>query len=233
MEGQTLSEQLSHHESRSQARYEDLMEHLTAANSTKTIGGKRNMDEAISKVIMAGGGDSNGGFGGGMMPFLMGALLGGRGGLFGGGANAATEGTACAAEIAKTQAQLENSILTSASLTKDAIQNSVLFTSNQAQVQTAAILAALNTIGDAASARSEADLRAQLVQAHSDLRSSNSGVSVSQTVNQAQSQAQFQAQLSALSDRLCSLHQEQVITNRNVNFGTQLASGNASGVQVK
>ena len=191
------------------------------------------MDEsAVTKFISSGGDGGMGGLGGGFMPFLLGALLGGRGGLFGGN-NGAAEASSCAAEIARAQAELDNSILTAASANKDAIQNSILFMSSQGQNQTAQIIAAINNVGDQASARSEADLRAQLASLQGEIRSVTQGVSVNQTVNQAQSQSQLQAQFSALNDRICSMHNEQIVTNRNVNFGNQLASGNASGVQVR
>jgi len=196
--------------------------------------GVKMMDEsAVTKFISSGGDGGFGGMGGGgMMPFILGALLGGRGGLFGGG-NAATESSACAAEIAKAQAQLDNSILTAASANKDAIQNSILYMSNQGQMQTAQIIAAINSVGDQASARSEADLRAQLSSLQGEIRSVSQGVTVNQSVNQAQAQAQTQAQFAALNDRICSMHNEQIVTNRNVNFGNQRDSGNASGVQVR
>ena len=193
------------------------------------------MDEsAVTKFISSGGDGGMGGFGGGggFMPFLLGALLGGRGGLFGGN-NGAAEASSCAAEIAKAQAELDNSILTAESANKDAIQNSILFMSSQGQNQTAQIIAAINNVGDQASARSEADLRAQLASLQGEIRSVTQGVSVNQTVNQAQSQSQLQAQFAALNDRICSMHNEQIVTNRNVNFGNQRDSGNASGVQVR
>jgi len=195
------------------------------------------MDEsAVTKFISSGGGgDSFGGFGGGggFMPFLLGALIGGKGGLFGGNNSNVAEASSCAAEIAKAQAQLDNSILTAASANKDAIQNSILFTSTQSQNQTAQILAAITSIGDQASARSEADLRAQLASLQGEIRSVSQGVTVNQTVSQAQAQSQVQNLFSALNDKICAMHNEQVVTNRNVNFGNQLASGNASGVNVR
>jgi len=196
--------------------------------------GVKMMDEsAVTKFISSGGGSGDGfGGGGGFMPFLLGMMLGNGVNGFRGN-NGAAEASSCAAEIAKAQAELDNSILTAASANKDAIQNSILFMSTQGQNQTAQIISAINNVGDQASARSEADLRAQLASLQGEMRSVTQGVSVNQTVNQAQSQSQLQAQFAALNDRICSMHNEQIVTNRNVNFGNQRDSGNASGVQVR
>lgn len=68
---------------------------------------------------------------------------------------------------------------------------------------------------------------------HSDNQASTITNTLTNSQSQGQAQAQVLANLSALNERFCAMHNEQVVTNRNVNFGSQRDSGNASGVQVR
>lgn len=63
------------------------------------------------------------------------------------------------------------------------------------------------------------------------------GTSIVNTLTNSQAQAQAQVQLQGRFDRfeerLCALHNEQIVTNKNINTGLQVASANPTNTNIK